>query len=59
MTSDNPMTQEMQGRFRIWYDYDMDVYFFSTIWGPHRQKRTVTKDEAEELKRMLMGGFIR
>lgn len=48
----------MQGRFALWFDYNANTYYFSTLMENSKYKRTVTKDEAETLQRILMCGYI-
>jgi hypothetical protein len=51
----------LQGRFRLYFDFLEMRYYFCTQWNnnQHMQKRTVTEEEADILQRILMGGFIK
>jgi len=51
---------DLQGRFRLWFDYELGHFLFASRWGNgHSQKRTLTEDQTEVLKNILMGGHIK
>lgn len=51
---------EMYGRFRLYFDYDMNTWMFFTYWNDcHKQSRTVTEEQAEIIKDILMGGHVK
>lgn len=51
---------DMYGRFRLYFDYDMNTWMFFTYWNDcHTQSRTVTEEQAEIIKDILMGGHVK
>ena len=56
--SDKKDKQEMQGRFKIYFDFDYNTWWFITEWNGNKQNRTITEDQKDILKDIMMGGHI-
>jgi hypothetical protein len=51
---------DIQARVRVFYDYDLKSYIFLSMWNSnHSIRRTVTVDQVEIIKDMIMGTHIK
>jgi hypothetical protein len=53
-------SNDFQARVRLYFDYDRDTYIFVSSWnnGQHSIRKTVSEDQANIVKDMIMGSYI-